>query len=90
MAHVKATGSAKNLRDSNPKYLGVKLHDGESARPGAIIIRQRGTQYLPGKNTMMGRDYTIFAVNKGKVKFETKRKKTFDRKIVGKKVVSVV
>lgn len=90
MAHVKATGSAKNLKDSGPKYLGIKLFDGELARPGAIIVRQRGTQYLPGRNTMMGRDHTIFAVKNGKVKFETKRKKRFDAKIIKKKVINVV
>lgn len=70
MAHKKGVGSSKNGRDSNPKMLGVKRHDGERVIPGNIIVRQRGTKIHPGKNVDMGRDYTIFAVVEGKVKFE--------------------
>ncbi len=90
MSHVKAGGTVKNLRDSNPKYLGTKLADGEKAQIGSIIIRQRGTRILPGKNVQMGKDHTIFAVKDGVVKFSQKRQTRFDNKIVVKKVVSVV
>ncbi len=90
MAHRKAGGSAKNLRDSNPKYLGTKLYDGESAKPGSVVIRQRGTVILPGKNVALGKDHTIFALTEGKVKFSTTRKTGFNGKTVTKKVVSVI
>ena len=90
MAHTKAQGSAKNLRDSKPKYLGIKLADGAAAKPGAIIIRQRGVQYVAGKNVRMGKDHTIFAVTIGRVKFSKKRRTHFDNTTVVKRVVSVV
>ena len=69
MASTKAGGSAKNLNDSNPKYLGVKLADGALAKPGAIIVRQRGTKLKPGLNVGRGSDDTLFAKIDGKVKF---------------------
>lgn len=90
MAHTKAQGSAKNLRDSKPKYLGVKLGDGQSARKGNIIIRQRGSRYIAGKNVGVGKDYTIFALQDGKVQFTQKRKACFNGKTAVKKVVSVI
>ncbi len=90
MAHTKAQGSAKNLRDSKPKFLGVKLGDGQTARQGDIIIRQRGSRYLAGQNVGVGKDYTIFALKGGRVKFSQKRKMRFNGKIALKKVVSVV
>lgn len=71
MAHKKGAGSTKNGRDSNPKYLGVKAFGGETVSAGTIILRQRGTVYLPGKNTGIGRDHTIFATADGKVSFKT-------------------
>ncbi len=89
MASTKAGGSTKNLRDSNPKYLGVKLADGAKARPGMIIVRQRGTKVMAGKNVRVGRDHTLFAMAEGVVIFSSKRKRNFDGKIVRKKVVSV-
>lgn len=89
MATKKAGGSAKNLRDSNPKYLGIKLYGGEVARPGAIIVRQRGTQVLPGSNVGMGKDHTLFALKNGIVSFRDKRKLNFDGSISKKKVVDV-
>ena len=70
MAHKKGVGSSKNGRDSNPKMLGVKRFDGEQVQPGMIIIRQRGTRIHPGKNVGVGRDYTIFSLIDGRVKFE--------------------
>ena len=90
MAHTKAGGTAKNLRDSNPKFLGIKLHDGEIAGIGDIIIRQRGTKILPGKNTGLSKDHTIFALKSGKVKFSSKRKLGFNNQSKVKKVVGVV
>ena len=90
MAHRKAGGTAKNLRDSNPQYLGVKLYDGEKAKPGAIIIRQRGTRYLPGQNTGLGKDHTIFALKEGKVEFGHKRHINFNGKTAVKKTVNVI
>lgn len=90
MAHRKAGGSAKNLNDSKPKYLGTKLYAGEKAQSGAVIIRQRGTKILPGKNVGVGRDHTLFALKDGIVKFGTKRKTNFNNKTVVKKIVHVV
>lgn len=90
MAHTKAQGSAKNLRDSKPKYLGVKLGDGQTARKGNIIIRQRGSRYLAGRNVGVGKDYTIFALQDGRVKFAAKRKTGFNGRTAVKKVVSVI
>lgn len=90
MAHKKAGGSAKNLRDSKPKYLGVKLYDGETAKEGSIIVRQRGTKIEAGKNVRTGKDHTLFAIKGGKISFGHKRKTRFDGKIVTKKIVHVV
>ena len=90
MAHTKAIGSTQLGRDSQPKYLGVKLYDGESAKAGSIIIRQRGTKFIPGKGVRIGSDDTIYSVVIGKVKFTTKKKTKFDgtKRLV--KVVNVV
>lgn len=85
-----AGGAAKNLRDSNPKYLGTKLYDGEKAKAGSIIIRQRGTKILPGKNVAVGNDHTLYALKEGKVKFLKKRKVNFDNTTSVKKTVNVI
>ena len=89
MAHRKAGGTAKNLRDSNPKYLGTKLSAGQKAFPGNVIVRQRGTRILPGRNVRAGKDHTLFAVKEGVVTFGIKRKTHFDGKARVKKIVSV-
>ena len=89
MAHRKAGGSAKNLNDSNPKYLGTKLYAGEKAKAGSIIIRQRGTQFMVGKNVRLGKDHTIYAVAEGTVSFRLARKTNFDGKTVKRNVVNV-
>lgn len=89
MAHRKAGGSAKNLRDSNPKYLGTKLYAGEKAGIGSVIIRQRGTRILAGRNVGLGKDHTLFALKDGIVSFGTKRKTNFNGKTVVKKVAHV-
>ncbi len=90
MAHRKAGGSAKNLRDSQPKYLGTKLYDGETAKAGSVIIRQRGTKILAGKNTRLGKDHTVFSMIPGKVKFGSTRRTRFNGKTVTKKIVHIV
>ena len=89
MSKVKAGGTAKNLRDSKPKFLGVKLADGAKAKPGAIIVRQRGTKFIAGDGVKMGKDHTLFALKEGIVKFISKRKTRFDGKLVRRKLVTV-
>lgn len=89
MAHTKAGGTAKNLNDSNAQYLGIKLYAGEKAYPGSIIVRQRGTKIMPGKNTKLGKDYTIYSVVDGTVKYGRRRKKGFNNQTQVKKTVSV-
>lgn len=71
MAHKKGSGSSRNGRDSNSQRLGIKRFGGELVRSGHIIVRQHGTRYRAGKGVMLGRDFTIFAVIDGKVRFET-------------------
>ena len=70
MAHKKGQGSTRNGRESNAKRRGVKRYDGQEVRAGNIIVRQCGTHIHPGKNVGLGRDYTLFALTDGKVKFE--------------------
>ena len=77
MAHKKGQGSTRNGRDSNPKYLGVKRHDGQVVKAGNILVRQRGTKVKPGQNVGVGRDHTLFALIDGVVRFEREGK---DRK----------
>lgn len=69
MAHKKGQGSSRNGRDSNPQFRGVKLFGGQTAKAGAIIVRQCGTKFFPGNNVSMGKDYTLFATSAGKVQF---------------------
>jgi large subunit ribosomal protein L27 len=90
MAHKKAAGSTSLGRDSESKRLGVKLSDGQSAKSGNIIIRQRGTKYHPGGNVRRGNDDTLFAIADGKVKFSTKKLKKFDGNLKNTKIVSVI
>jgi large subunit ribosomal protein L27 len=90
MAHRKAGGTAKNLRDSNPKYLGTKLADGQKAQAGSIIVRQRGTAIMAGTNVSIGKDHTLFALKPGTVKFGSRRKTSFNGKTSVKKTVSVI
>ena len=90
MAKTKATGTSRLGRDSLPKYLGVKLYDGQKAKVGMIIVRQRGTKFLPGKNVKRGADDTLYALKEGVVKFSTKRKTSFNNSQRIVKMVSVV
>ena len=70
MAHKKGQGTSKNGRDSNSQRLGVKKFGGEAVLAGNIILRQRGTKYHPGRNVGLGKDFTLFALNPGKVEFD--------------------
>lgn len=90
MASTKAGGSAKNLNTSNPKYLGVKLSDGQAARPGMVIVRQRGTKIMAGTNVRVGKDHTLYSLATGKVSYTEKRKTHFDGSIQRKKVANVL
>jgi large subunit ribosomal protein L27 len=90
MSHVKAGGSTKNLRDSNPKFLGTKLYDGQKAKIGSIIVRQRGTKIMAGKNVKVGHDHTLFALAEGVVKFTEARKKNFNGKTKRLKVANII
>ncbi len=90
MAHTKSSGAAKYGRDSQPKYLGIKKHDGERVKTGAILIRQRGSKVLAGLGVKQAKDDTLFAMREGTVKFTTKRKTRFDGTKRVAKMVSVV
>ena len=89
MATTKATGSTKLGRDSQPKYLGVKLFEGQAAKSGSIIVRQRGTKFMAGKNVKLGKDDTLYAIKSGLVYFTTKRKRNFNNSQRIVKVVNV-
>ena len=73
MAHKKGQGSTRNGRDSNPQYRGIKVYGGAFVPAGGIIVRQRGTQYHPGFNVGLGKDYTIFALRDGFVEFQGRK-----------------
>jgi len=72
MAHKKGQGSSRNGRDSNPQHLGVKRFGGETVKGGAIIVRQRGTKFFPGRNVGRGKDDTLFALTGGQVQFQNR------------------
>lgn len=90
MAHKKAGGSIRLGRDSESKRLGVKLGDGQFAKSGAIIIRQRGTKYHPGENVRKGKDDTLFSSIAGHVKFTSKKLRKFDGNLKDCTIVNVV
>lgn len=90
MAHTKAGGTAKNLRDSNPKYLGVKRSDGQTVAIGEIVVRQRGTPILPGKNIGVGKDHTLFSRIAGVVRFRSTRKTDYDGQSSRRTIVDIV
>ena len=89
MAHKKAGGSTSNGRDSQAKRLGVKVYGGQLAKAGSIIVRQRGTKYMPGNNVGMGKDHTLFALTEGMVEFQEKQLKKYDGRVFKDKVVNV-
>lgn len=90
MSTKKSAGSAKNLKDSQPKYLGVKITDGQAVKIGQIILRQRGTKVEAGKNVRIAKDHTIFSMVDGIVSFRNMRKITFTGERLSKKAVDVV
>ncbi len=90
MSHKKAGGSSRNGRDSKSKRLGVKLGDGQYAKEGAIIIRQRGTHYHVGENVGKGKDDTLYSRTAGLVKFTNKKLMKFNGKLKNTKIVNVV
>lgn len=89
MSTKRSGGSSKNLRDSQPKYLGVKRADGQTVSSGEVIVRQRGTKIEAGTNVKVGKDHTLYAVTDGTVNFKQSRKKRFDGKVLSKRVAHV-
>lgn len=90
MSHKKAGGSTRLGRDSAAQRLGVKIHDGQTVKPGMIIVRQRGTKFHPGKNVKKGKDDTLYAEINGKVKFAEHKRHRFDGTLKPAKFVSVL
>jgi len=90
MSTTKSAGATKLGRDSRPKYLGVKLFEGQKVKPGMTIVRQRGTKFYPGKNVKRAADDTLYALKQGIVKFTSKKRKNFNKSQKLVKVVSVV
>lgn len=90
MAHKKAGGSTSNVRDSKGQRLGVKLYGGEFAKPGMVIIRQRGSRYFAGLNVRKGKDDTLFSVAQGLVQFKRKMRRSFTGALKNRIEVNVV
>jgi len=90
MSHKKAGGSTRNGRDSNSKRLGIKKFGGEQVIAGNIIVRQKGNKWWAGEGVSTGKDFTLFAITEGKVKYQEKNRKRFDRRIYKDIFVSVV
>ena len=90
MSKKKAGGTSKNLRDSQPKFLGVKRADGQAVKVGQIIVRQRGTKVEAGKGVKVAKDHTLFAMSDGVVSFRDMRKTRFNGQTVSKKAVDIV
>ncbi len=89
MSHKKAGGSTRLGRDSQPKYLGVKVGDGETVTPGTVLVRQRGTSIHPGLNVGHGSDDTLFALASGVVKFTQRKRRRFDGSLKLTKFVNI-
>jgi large subunit ribosomal protein L27 len=90
MASKKAAGSSKNGRDSGPRYLGVKINHGQTAKTGQILLRQKGRNTLAGKSVGVGKDHTLFALKDGTVEYKTKRKNNFDSTITRRNIVNII
>ena len=90
MSHKKAGGSTRLGRDSNPQYLGVKVGDGQTVRPGMVLVRQRGTRIHPGKNVKRGKDDTLLSLVNGIVKFHTKKRMQFNGSLKTAKYLHVM
>lgn len=89
MSHKKAGGSTKNGRDSKSKRLGVKLYAGQTIKSGNILVRQKGTQFNAGDNVGVGKDFTLFALKNGVVKFTEKKVKKYDGRIFKSRFVHI-
>ena len=89
MAHRKQGGTVRSLRDSKPKYLGIKVNQNQEIRVGQVILTQRGTRYLKGTGVGMGRDHTLFALIDGRVVFTQKTKKQYNGQVHKRVVVNV-
>ena len=89
MAHRKAGGSAKSLRDSKPKFLGIKRGNGQQVRTGEVLVRQRGLRILAGKDVGIGKDHTLFALQDGIVRFIMRRKTNFTGKTKNRTVAVI-
>jgi len=89
MAKTKAAGATKLGRDSRPKYLGIKIFDGQKIKVGQILVRQRGTRIYPGKNVRKAGDDTLYAMKEGTVRFTTKKKISFNNSQKKVKIVNV-
>jgi len=89
MAKTKAAGATKLGRDSRPKYLGIKLFEGQKTKIGSIIIRQRGTKFVAGKNVRQGGDDSLYALKEGVVHFKTKKKEGFNNSQRNVKIINV-
>jgi large subunit ribosomal protein L27 len=89
VAKTKSKSASRLGRNSQPKYLGVKRYEGQKVKAGEILVRQRGTKFLPGKNVGLGKDYTLFALKEGVVKFKTIRKRSFSNSQRRAKLVEV-
>ncbi len=90
MSHKKAGGATKNGRDSRAKRLGIKLYAGQAVKAGNILVRQKGSKYNPGENVGIGKDFTLFALKDGAVKFTEKRIKKYDGRIFKNRIVHIV
>ena len=90
MSHKKAGGSTKNGRDSNAKRLGVKLYAGQKVRAGGILVRQKGNKIHAGENVGTGKDFTLFALKNGTVKFTQKRRTKYDGRVFRDKLVHII
>ena len=89
MAKTKAAGASKLGRDSLPKYLGIKVSEGEKTKPGQVLVRQRGAKFIAGKNVKRGGDDTLYATKEGTVRFVKKRKKRFNNSRRITKIVNI-
>lgn len=90
MSHKKAGGATKNGRDSRAKRLGLKLYAGQTVKTGNILVRQKGSKYRAGENVGIGKDFTLFALKDGVVKFSEKRIKKYDGRIFRNRLVHIV
>lgn len=90
MAHTKAGGSTRLGRESASKRLGVKISDGQAAKVGDVLVRQRGTKWVPGKNVKKGGDDTLYAAKSGAVKFTSRKLKKFDGSSRSATIINII